>query len=235
MVFQARVNQTFSSTDDVVEITYDTVSTGAYTDIKPGMTVMIGTTAGGYEIGFCRARKAASATKIYIGRISELRLADNQYITVIKDFEIWAKHWLVTANKVFMDQDVGYSDQHSNCDPVPVMGMHAVVELTGASVSHSRDGSSSWVIGSTISGYQWAAERTGGGDDHRGDHGDPQLRVQRGGHLPDQPDGHGRERQEHHRLPQDRGARRGAPGGEDFQLNSCYGDYGSESSDYRSR
>ena len=67
-------------------------------------------------------RKAPTSTELYIGRTSELKLDDNLYLTVLEDWEIWARHWLVTGSNVYMDQDVHYSDQHANCDPIVCMG-----------------------------------------------------------------------------------------------------------------
>src|SRR3972149_2189681 len=56
-----------------------------------------------------------------------------------------------------MDVDVAYSDQHVDFDPVPVLGSHAVLWLTGASISVDFDASDSWVFDSTISAYAWTA------------------------------------------------------------------------------
>jgi hypothetical protein len=159
-VFSCRVNQTFADYDDVTQVTYDGGS-GTYTDIKPDMTVWVGSSAGAYDLGLARIRKAASATVLYLGRGSEVQWADNLYITVVDDFDLWAKHWLVQSDVVYMDQDITYSDQNADKNPVAVLGPDAVVELSGASVTHQRDASDSWVLGSTISGYAWAVSGSG--------------------------------------------------------------------------
>lgn len=163
VVFAAQINQVFSTHDDVTDIVFDGVTTGAYGDILPGMTLWVGSSAGSDDKGRARIRKAATSTVLSIGRLSEIDWEDNLHLTVVDEFGLWAKHWLVnSADDVYMDQDVAYSDQNTNCDPVPVMGPDAVLQLSGASVTLSPDGSDSWVPGSTISGYSWAVSGTGG-------------------------------------------------------------------------
>ena len=63
-VFAASVNQ--SSFDaSFAEVTFDTVTTGAYTDIKEGFTVYIGTGSDVDDYEFVgRIRKAATSTVI---------------------------------------------------------------------------------------------------------------------------------------------------------------------------
>jgi len=160
-VFSCLVNQASFDADEVTQITYDG-ATGTYSDIKPGMTVWVGSAAGGYDLGMARIRKVATATVLYFGRGSEIIWEDNLYVTVVDDFDIWAKHWLVVGDaQVYIDQDIEYSDQNSDRNPVAVLGPDAVVELSGASVTHARDASGSWVIGSTISGYAWTVTGSG--------------------------------------------------------------------------
>jgi PKD repeat protein len=154
-VFAARVNQTFTKYDMITSLTYDTVTTGAYTDIIPGMTVLIGSTAGASDVGIARARKAATSTKIFIGETSDASFADNQYITVIRDFAPWPRHPRVTASTVKMDYDIAYSDQNTDFSPIPVWGSDRALGLTAASGALSFDASGSYCSGSSISAYAW--------------------------------------------------------------------------------
>jgi hypothetical protein len=154
-VFTCRVNQSFDTTDSVTEITYDG-GTGTYTDILPGMTLLVGSAAGLDDYGQCRVRAAATDTIIYIGETSEIAWTDNLYITVIDEFGFWAKHLTIDGNTPRMDYDIEYSNQHDTCDPIPVMGPDAVLWLTDASVNYTPDASDSWVINSTIASYLWA-------------------------------------------------------------------------------
>ncbi len=157
IVYSARVNQTFTAYDEVVEVTYDG-GAGTLANVKPGMTMYVGTSAGAYDKGIVRIRKAPDATKLYVGECSDIEWSDNDYLTVVDDFSLWAKELTTEDNVVKMDWDVTYTDQHTNCDPVPVLGpAAAVLWLTGATVDIALDGSNSWVIGSTISAYAWSA------------------------------------------------------------------------------
>src|SRR3972149_7056883 len=81
VVFQALINQTFSAWDCIYEITYDTVTTGAYTDLQLDMELWIGTSAGACDVGKCRVRKAAGGTKIYIGDTSAVNFMNNYHLT----------------------------------------------------------------------------------------------------------------------------------------------------------
>lgn len=176
VVFAAQINQTFpawntwdnKARDMILEIAYDGVTQGAYTDIVPGMTLWIGTAAGKYDVGVARIRKAADTTKLYVGEISEIKWDDNLYLTVIDEFGLWPKHVRIVNGAVYMDGDISYTDQHLLFDPVPIMGSDLVLDITSypyqtaPGVLNALD---SWVFGSSISSYAWTASEgtlTGG-------------------------------------------------------------------------
>ncbi|MDQ3004339.1 MAG: hypothetical protein M3R47_03005 [Chloroflexota bacterium] len=155
-VYTALVNQTFSTADKILQVTYDTGS-GTLADVKADMTMLIGSTAGGHDRGIVRIRKTPTSTIFHIGENSDVVWADNLFLTVIADFDLWPKHLALSGSTPLMDGDVAYSNQHSSFDPVPMMGSHRVVKLTGATVATAWDGAASWVYDSTISAYAWAA------------------------------------------------------------------------------
>ena len=158
IVMACRINQSFTSVDNVAEIIYDTVTSGAYTSVLPGMTMLIGTAAGLYDIGKVRIRKVPTSSVIYIGVESGLSLVDNLYLTVVDEFALWAKHWkTISETAVLMDWDIAYTDQNLLMDPVPVLGPDIVLWKTGSTVSCTPTAANSWVIESTISGYSWSA------------------------------------------------------------------------------
>jgi hypothetical protein len=172
-IFTARVNQSFTTNDMVYEITYDTAG-GTYTDVLPGMTLLIGTSAGAYDLGMARIRKAATATKLYVGEGSEIAWANNVYLTVIDEFGLWAKHLYVDINKVvYMDRDIPYTDQHNLMDPVVVMGPDAIGAVNGDFILHPAgmvgagfDATASWFPdGSTLASYAWSAPGSAGSID----------------------------------------------------------------------
>jgi len=155
VVYQARINQTFSTLDGVLAIIYDNGS-GTFADVFPDMTLFIGSSAGAYDIGIVRLR-GVDATHFYIGETSNVRFADELHLTVVDDYGLWARHVFISGGVAYMDGGVGYTDQHAAFDPVAIMGGNRVLELTGASVSASFDWSLSYVIDSTITGYSCVA------------------------------------------------------------------------------
>lgn len=155
-VYTALLNGVPSSNDRVYQITFDG-GAGTLADVKAGMTLYVGTVAGAYDLGMARIRKTPGASTFYIGLTSEITWADNCYLTVVDDFDLWAKHATIASTVLSMDVDVAYSDQHADFNPVPVLGPHAVAWLDAATVNVAFAASDSWVIGSTISAYAWTA------------------------------------------------------------------------------
>jgi hypothetical protein len=158
VVYTARVNQTFSSLDKVIQVTYDTGS-GTLGNVLPGMTMYVGTAAGLSDVGMVRIRKAPSGTVFYVGENAELAWADNLYLTVVDDFGVWPRHVQIDPSTfaAYMDQDIAYSDQHALASPIPILGPRFVPAwLTGATVVLSFDSSLSYVLGSSIASVLWA-------------------------------------------------------------------------------
>ena len=155
-VYTARLASLPVSTDLVYEIAF-TSGSGTLANVKPGMTLYVGTVAGAYDLGMCRIRKNPIAGTFYIGLTSEIDWQSSCYLTVVDDFDLWAKHAVLSDDELIMDVDVGYTDQHSAFNPVPILGSHAVLWLDEATVDVEFDASDSWVFGSTISGYSWSA------------------------------------------------------------------------------
>lgn len=156
-IYTARLATVPASMDNVSQIAYNTGS-GTLADVKAGMTLYVGSSAGADDIGRVRLRKAPDATYFYIAATSTIdwSAAATIYLTVKDDFALRMKPALWAAT-MKMDYEYAYSDQHSSFEPVPVMGPHEVLWLTGATVSAHFSASDSWVIGSTISSYLWVA------------------------------------------------------------------------------
>lgn len=155
VVYSARVNQsTFN--DPVTEISFD-AGTGTLGNVLTGMTVLVGSSAGADDKGKVYIRKTPGASTFYISPTSEIGWADNDYLTILDDFELRTRQPSVSGETVYIDWDVAYSDQHEEFNPVAVMGAHAVLKLEGSTVNFLPDGSDSWVLGSTISSYAWLA------------------------------------------------------------------------------
>ncbi len=114
------------------------------------MTLLIGSTSGGFDIGEARLRKAPIAGTFYIGADPSLEVADNDYLTVINDFSIFAKHPV----GLLADVDITYSDEFEDFIPNCVVDGGRIAVINAAETAYF-DASASWVIGSAISAYAW--------------------------------------------------------------------------------
>lgn len=162
VVYQARLNEIKTSFDKVVEIIYDGGS-GTLADVLPGMTLLVGTSPGASDLGVCRIRKTPTSIIFYIGEISDIRWADNCYLTVLDEFKIWPRHAQVFSDGTSqMDYDIVYSDQHTSMYPMVCMGSHFVGFLDGEifpvfDASESYRLSSTPGISETGGTYVWTA------------------------------------------------------------------------------
>ncbi|MBK9496827.1 MAG: hypothetical protein IPO08_20440 [Xanthomonadales bacterium] len=160
-VYTARLAAVPASTDKVAEITYNTGS-GTLANVLQDMTLLVGSTAGAYDVGIARIRKDGTTTAgtFYIGETSEINWTSNAYLTVLDSFELWPRHVRINPSDgttPLMDYDVAYTNQNlaAGSIPTPIMGSHAVLWLSGPSVTYSPDASDSWVNGGTITDYLW--------------------------------------------------------------------------------
>lgn len=168
-VFKARVNMS-SVTYPWQRLTYDTVTLGAYADIKPDMTILLGSTEGGDDLGRNRTRwtyegMVADADTIYVGQFSrgvrdgEFDVVDDAYITVLDDYRIWARIPRVTdAGEVYKDYKLNYDD----CEPQPPVanagvGYAGFIDPNTNKITVDFDGTSSFCVasGASITGYAW--------------------------------------------------------------------------------
>ncbi len=155
-VYTARLLAVPSSTDRVVSVTWNS-GAGTLANVKAGMSMYVGSTAGASDLGLVRIRKTPISGTFYIGETSEVDWQATCYLTVVNDHDLWAKHINTVSDTDFrMDYDVTYTNQNSVFEPVPIMGGHRVVKLTGSSVATLWNFSNSWVIGSTISSFSVA-------------------------------------------------------------------------------
>jgi hypothetical protein len=162
-IFAARVNMA-TITYPLDHVTFDGVTTGAFGDIVPGMTVLFGSTAGADDLGRQRVRAAATSTVLPIGRSSkgahdgEVNLADNVFITVLNDYRVWAKMPFINPDgDIFKDSDLSYTDQTVESPPVANCGPGTAVTASAGAAEVAFDGSASFATadGATISSYAW--------------------------------------------------------------------------------
>lgn len=153
----ARINGAPSG-DPILSLTYDTGS-GDFGPItsEPGMTVLIGSTAGNHEVGIVRA-KSANATTITIAESSDLRdVGENYFITVLDEHRLFPKFpRTVSETEVYEDYNVAWVSEAYAYGPIPMMGPPAFrfMDAARTPVDIEYDFSDSYVIaGTSISTY----------------------------------------------------------------------------------
>lgn len=156
IIYTALLNGVPSSSDMVTEINYDGGS-GTLGDVRLDMKLLVGSSAGASDIGFCRIRKAPTSDKFYIGELSHIKWVDNCHLTVVDDYDLFPKHIKIVDAETLMDVDIAYSDQHTDFDPVVCMGGHVVLPFTGDPVTLERTCEDSWVFDGTIASILWEA------------------------------------------------------------------------------
>lgn len=162
-VFQAQVNNA-SIARGARTIDFDSVSSGSYLNIEAGMTLLIGSTPGGKDIGRIRVR-SASSSQIIVSENSNIAWANDLYLTVLRYFELWPVFPRIIQdpsdpeNVIFYkDYDVAYTNQNSILGTFVNAGPHRPVILEGGSaqVWYSSTGSFN-VKGDSLT-YNWAFE-----------------------------------------------------------------------------
>lgn len=165
VVFAAQVNNVNISIGETY-IDYDTVSSGAYFNIKPGMTMYIGSTPGGTNYGRIRVRFAGS-DYIMVAENSDINWKDNLYLT-IKDFhEVWPIYQTLqqVGNTpdtdvilVYKDGDISYTGQNSNPGSLISMGSHQAIWLESGSAQLYWSASGTVNTNGDTNSYLWSFE-----------------------------------------------------------------------------
>jgi len=161
-VFTARINDA-SIIKGATSITYDGIGiTDSWADIKSGMTLYIGTSAGAYDVGRIRI-KSATSTILTVARDDAIKYEDNLYLTVVNKYDLWGVFPLAVLganNSVtfYKDDTIAYSNQNEVFEPVVLMGGDYAgfgTPTGGYSVYFTATGS--YIIdGSTMSTYAWS-------------------------------------------------------------------------------
>lgn len=166
IVFKALVNMA-TITFPLREITFDTVATGSYSDIKEGMTLLLGSTEGDDDLGRTAVRVGATSDTIFIGQTSrgthdgELDVVDDAYITIVDDHRVWAKIPRIQANGVIWKWG---GESYTSGNPAPPvalinrgMGEAGFVDSGTILLTVSLDASGSYAVadGASIATYNW--------------------------------------------------------------------------------
>lgn len=171
VVFAARVVLLDPAEYPISFVAYDTVTTGAYTDIKVGQTILLGSSAGADDYGRQRVRgptTPATAISIFVGRSSqgtfdgELTIVNDAYITIWDDRRLWMKAPFIDADvdgQTFKDSDLEVEWRTTTPPPVAVMGQGfaATIDEDTSVITVLFNGQNSYATadGATITDYEW--------------------------------------------------------------------------------
>lgn len=160
-IFQAQINDP-SIARGAREITYDTVSTGSYTNIEANFLMLVGTTPGAQDVGTIRVRFATSSV-ITISENSNIQWADNLYLTVLHYVRLDPVFPRIIQNPsdpetvtFFKDYDIAYTDQNEALGAFPCAGDHQAL-FKGEQVYYTNTGTFHLRPG-TILNHGWTFE-----------------------------------------------------------------------------
>ena len=168
VVFAARVNQTIF-TYPLSQVSYDGVTTGTYTDIRIGMTILFGTSAGAFNLGAQRVRAAPTDSILYFGRSSigvndgEVDLDDDIYITVVDLYQVWARPPYIDTDGT-VRKDPGLDVEWRTTTPPPKAnigpGVAGTINPGNSLLTVDFDGTASFATteGASITTYLWEVE-----------------------------------------------------------------------------
>lgn len=164
VVLSGRVNLIDPPEYPIFAFAYTTPE-GDFEDVEAGMTVIMGTTPGGRDLGMQRVM-GADAIGVDVGhssrgrRIGELMLVHNAYFTILDERRLWSKlPFIDLAGEVFKDGHIELVDQTEFPPPIAVLGKPAVGTGTGEDLllRVELNGSGSYAVadGATITDFEW--------------------------------------------------------------------------------
>ncbi len=118
VVFAASVNQT-AFVYPLASLTFDTVTTGAYTDVVVGQLVKFMDASGNFK-QWGRVRATPTSSILYIGHVSdgELSLADNDTFEVLNDFRPFSRIPTISQSGVEKkDYNLAWTDETNKIPP----------------------------------------------------------------------------------------------------------------------
>lgn len=162
-VMQCKVNDASISKGARV-ITYNTITLGSFSDVEAGMTLLIGTSLGGSDVGRLRIRSATS-TQFTVSENSNINWQNQLFLTVLRYWEVWPVFPRIIQDPAdplnvifYKDYDIAYVNQNSVLGTFVNAGPHRAAFLDGgqAQIFYSSTGTYN-LRGSSLS-YDWAFE-----------------------------------------------------------------------------
>jgi len=146
-------------------ISFNSVSTGSFANVENGMTLLVGTSPGGFDVGRIRVRSATS-NSLTVSENSNISWVAGQYLTVIKYWEVWPVYPRIIPdpsnqeNVIFYkDYDIPYTNQNSILGTFVCSGPHRAKYIDNgvARISYSSSGTFNPVLGTSL-GHFWEFE-----------------------------------------------------------------------------
>ena len=141
-------------------ITY-TASSGSYSSIEDGMTLLVGTSAGAADVGRIRVRSATS-TELTVAENSHINWQNGLHLTVQSFYEVWPVYPRLVQDgenvTFYKDYDIPYSNQNEILGTFVCMGPHHAAFLEGgqARVYFTAEGTTN-LLGESLT-YAWEFE-----------------------------------------------------------------------------
>lgn len=158
-VLTASVSGTLSSGE--MSIPYTSVTTGSYTNIESGMTLLVGSPTDDDKFGRIRV-KSATATHINVAENSHINWASASRLKVLKYWELWPVYPRIIPDPAddenvifYKDYDIAYTNQNSVLGAFPCAGTHRAA-FVGDNLFFTSSGTSH-LEGSGIT-HSWAFE-----------------------------------------------------------------------------
>lgn len=159
-VMACRVTGTLARGDR--SIGYYNVTTGSISAIEAGMTLLVGTTPGGRELGKVRIRSGTSSQFI-VAENGHIDWSSATYLTAQRYWEVWPVYPRIIPDPsnsedviFYKDYDIPYTNQNSILGAFPCAGPEIRGAFTGEQLYWSASGTSH-LVGSNMT-YDWAFE-----------------------------------------------------------------------------
>ena len=158
-VFTARV--TGSVANGARTIPFSNIATGSVSAIEPNMTLLVGTTNGGRELGKIRIVSGTSSSVI-VAENNYIDWPSAQYITALRHWELWPVFPRIINDPnnsedviFYKDYDIPYGNQNSILGTFPCAGPNRAC-FVGESLYYSATGTYN-LLGNSLT-YDWAFE-----------------------------------------------------------------------------
>jgi hypothetical protein len=166
ILMQCQVNDASIARDEMDIFYSGTVSSGAEANVKEGMTLLVGTSAGASDVGKTRIKTVPNGIKFVVAANSDISWQNGLYLTVLNYVDIWTVFPRIIIDPAgapdevisYKDYDIAYIDQNTVLGSFPCAGPHRAAFLKSGSVQlyYSATGTSN-VAGETPT-YLWEFE-----------------------------------------------------------------------------